>query len=398
MSKITFLEFLNESSSEKESEGWYIVYNEMNTIQDGPFLSKSNAISTMKSDYNDKEYTVGYGKATDKGYYIATRASNPMESSDVTDYNPKSPGGTRNELLRKLAKTKSEEDATAARKAGATQRELQAALKESISLVETVDDDKADITATYSDKKIGAATFQVYGTAKEITVEYDITYRRMSPQSAQVHYKDTINKCNAILAQIKKQYNQYTAVVHLPAARTGEYSEYEQEIIGYVVLTPKKGVDTVQESDDSQESIKTMVRKGKEKYNSWYIGFYHGYTRLARQEFNVDNDYNAGYKKGELSRSYVSTESPTDVKEGGRYSIIKITDKDYNMKFSEFITESEGTYVTITKDTSNFTDTDHNNIKPGKKYGVLDKGNGWVELDLGERKYKVRSILIGASA
>lgn len=51
------------------------------------------------------------------------------ETSDVTDYNPKSQGGTRKELLAKYTKSGSSKDAEAARKAGATQKELQAARK-----------------------------------------------------------------------------------------------------------------------------------------------------------------------------------------------------------------------------------------------------------------------------
>jgi hypothetical protein len=50
------------------------------------------------------------------------------EAANVTDYNPKSQGGTRVELLQKLAKSKSPEHATAARKAGATQDELKKAM------------------------------------------------------------------------------------------------------------------------------------------------------------------------------------------------------------------------------------------------------------------------------
>jgi hypothetical protein len=46
------------------------------------------------------------------------------ESTGVTDYAPKSQGGTRKELLAKYHKTKSPKDAEAARKAGATQKEL----------------------------------------------------------------------------------------------------------------------------------------------------------------------------------------------------------------------------------------------------------------------------------
>lgn len=46
------------------------------------------------------------------------------ETTDVTDYNAPSQGGTRAELLDKYAKTKDPKDAEAARKAGATQVEL----------------------------------------------------------------------------------------------------------------------------------------------------------------------------------------------------------------------------------------------------------------------------------
>ena len=53
------------------------------------------------------------------------------ETTGVTDYNPKSQGGTVKELLAKYKKTKSSEDATAARKAGATQNELKAARESS---------------------------------------------------------------------------------------------------------------------------------------------------------------------------------------------------------------------------------------------------------------------------
>ena len=52
------------------------------------------------------------------------KAKRVSESADVTDYNPKSQGGTRKELLAKYHKTKDPKDAEAARKAGATQREL----------------------------------------------------------------------------------------------------------------------------------------------------------------------------------------------------------------------------------------------------------------------------------
>jgi hypothetical protein len=57
-------------------------------------------------------------------------ALNPIgipETTDVTDDNPKSQGGTRKELLRKYANTKKPKDAEAARRAGASQSELKTA-------------------------------------------------------------------------------------------------------------------------------------------------------------------------------------------------------------------------------------------------------------------------------
>lgn len=50
------------------------------------------------------------------------------ETTNVTDYNPKSPGGTRKECLARLAKTKSKEDTHLARLAGASQKEMRDAL------------------------------------------------------------------------------------------------------------------------------------------------------------------------------------------------------------------------------------------------------------------------------
>ncbi len=54
------------------------------------------------------------------------------EGTGVTDYAPKSQGGTRKELLAKYQKSKNPKDAEAARKAGATQKELQGEEFESV--------------------------------------------------------------------------------------------------------------------------------------------------------------------------------------------------------------------------------------------------------------------------
>jgi len=53
------------------------------------------------------------------------REQGVSEGTGVTDYDPKSKGGTRKELIARYHKTKDPKDAEAARKAGATQKELQ---------------------------------------------------------------------------------------------------------------------------------------------------------------------------------------------------------------------------------------------------------------------------------
>lgn len=63
------------------------------------------------------------------------------ETTNVTDYNPPSQGGTRSELLAKFKKTNDPKDAEKARKAGATQKELQDARKG------IAEDDNGDLDA-----------------------------------------------------------------------------------------------------------------------------------------------------------------------------------------------------------------------------------------------------------
>lgn len=64
------------------------------------------------------------GSDTSTGKQVLT------ENTSVTDYNPKSQGGTRKELLAKYANSKDPKDAESARKAGATQTELKKAKDE----------------------------------------------------------------------------------------------------------------------------------------------------------------------------------------------------------------------------------------------------------------------------
>ena len=62
-----------------------------------------------------------------KKFFSQLDAMHQAKNEAVTDYNPKSQGGTRKELLAKFAETGNSKDAEAARKAGATQDELKKA-------------------------------------------------------------------------------------------------------------------------------------------------------------------------------------------------------------------------------------------------------------------------------
>ena len=63
---------------------------------------------------------------------ISSPKEKVKEAADVTDYNPKSQGGSRKELLAKYAKSGSAKHAEAARRAGATQAELKSAKSKSL--------------------------------------------------------------------------------------------------------------------------------------------------------------------------------------------------------------------------------------------------------------------------
>jgi hypothetical protein len=77
------------------------------------------------------------------GWKAAKKKQGVAENTGVTDYNPKSQGGTRKELLAKYHKTKNHKDAEAARKAGATQKELQGVAEEQLNELDLFDKQKS---------------------------------------------------------------------------------------------------------------------------------------------------------------------------------------------------------------------------------------------------------------
>jgi hypothetical protein len=88
---------------------------------DGPIVKSTGAAGARQGD-NPEAKKMEITEAHKELVYKYRRFV--KETVDVTDFNPKSQGGTRKELLAKYKKSKSSDDASAARKAGATQTEL----------------------------------------------------------------------------------------------------------------------------------------------------------------------------------------------------------------------------------------------------------------------------------
>ena len=110
---------LKQMSSTHDLEGWVsekitLANDYLRTVHE--YLMYEEVAEPAMMDFNESTMDFAVEKLI-------------SETADVTDYNPKSQGGTRKELLANYAKSGSATDATAARKAGATQKELQAARK-----------------------------------------------------------------------------------------------------------------------------------------------------------------------------------------------------------------------------------------------------------------------------
>jgi Asp-tRNA(Asn)/Glu-tRNA(Gln) amidotransferase C subunit len=85
-----------------------------------------NPVAKHASKFNKSNVQKDRKKDNQRGYQKHKKPGAVSETTGVTNYTPKSQGGTRKELLAKYAKTKDPKDAAAARKAGATQTELKA--------------------------------------------------------------------------------------------------------------------------------------------------------------------------------------------------------------------------------------------------------------------------------
>ena len=102
----------------------HMKHKESGEIHKQKFLGTHSAVAAAKK-HIDAMQKKGYTLHAKKLIEEVEIDESIEESTGVTDYNPKSQGGTRKELLAKYHMTKNPKDAEAARKAGATQKELQ---------------------------------------------------------------------------------------------------------------------------------------------------------------------------------------------------------------------------------------------------------------------------------
>ncbi len=111
----------------------------------------------------------------------------------------------------------------------------------------------AELKTQYNGVQIGACDFQVYGTAPQVTVSYDLTFRRNTRQGAFKQYTSDISKANKILTAIAEKFKAFNPTVNLVTldkAKASDdrkeddgdsaYSEYEQSLGGEVKFAVNK--------------------------------------------------------------------------------------------------------------------------------------------------------------
>jgi len=98
------------------------------------YLDYLDSIGELRKDREQEksdliaDLEAGYVHPSEIEYALSGTKWDPLGEASVTDYNPKSQGGTRKELLAKYTETGDNDYLTRARRAGASQSELQAAL------------------------------------------------------------------------------------------------------------------------------------------------------------------------------------------------------------------------------------------------------------------------------
>jgi hypothetical protein len=183
------------------------------------------------------------------------------ETAGVTDYNPKSQGGTRKELLAMYAKSGSSKHAEAARKAGATQSELKAASmkKEEVELDETEnpftsykDKTKPSIFApkSHTAKKTDKGTMYTKNWSKKDQKSDD-----EKPKNEAVDDKESEKH-----VRIDGETDMKTKTVDTLRGRVKVPADYHNKSRSYKVGMTV-GEEVVSEEHDDEKEDKALVKK-----------------------------------------------------------------------------------------------------------------------------------------
>lgn len=141
------------------------------------------------------------------------------ENTGATDYNPKSQGGTRKELTAKYHKTRDPQDAAAARRAGATQKELKGVAEGSCgSMGEAEMDEGNEFTGALAKAKAaGAKEFEVDGKRYQVKEA-----RGLNPAEGEWEVYDTKTK------KVHSTHSSYNKAIRSMNRLNREHEGYTQ--------------------------------------------------------------------------------------------------------------------------------------------------------------------------
>jgi len=221
------------------------------------------------------------------------------EATGVTDYNVKSQGGTRKELLAKYHKTKSPKDAEAARKAGATQKELQG---EEVEINE-MDKSQPSSSRGAEGHPVGKEAKPVsydkvkksaYGTLKKALNK---KYKKVEEEVELDEAKKPVSKEDVIKLLIKYGNNPQSAKKMVDAefaSAVKRHPEASASKIAEVIRSVAEEVEII-ESDDLGPVKEIELEEGKSStgYNLYHKDFSsamaHAYD-FAKNKYGIEVD------------------------------------------------------------------------------------------------------------
>lgn len=190
----------------------------------------------------------------EKKFRIATAAAMKEdyvdESTGVTDYNPKSPHGTRKGLLDVLTKTKDPKHAEAARKAGATQKELQQAMKS-----EETDLTESEIAEKQYSKHFNATKKLLDHIADAMDTHSHIITHKLS--TAEWHHVDTMKNLHDRLSSLHDEVMRHVDYARPMKLKTESFDDLLKVFDPDTAQIISQLYDTVNDVD--KEIIENMI-------------------------------------------------------------------------------------------------------------------------------------------